>query len=75
MAKHPKRPRDRNQLAELIVDVSVGEVVDEPIPEETATSAARRRAAAREAKSRAKKLSSATREMIAIKAANARWKR
>ena len=26
MAKHPKRPRDPNQLAKLIVDITVGEV-------------------------------------------------
>lgn len=29
MATHPKRPRDVNQLAKLIVDISTGEVEDE----------------------------------------------
>ena len=28
MAKPPKRPRDPNQLAKLIVDISTGEVED-----------------------------------------------
>ena len=27
MAKHPKRPRDPNQLAKLIVDISTGEAL------------------------------------------------
>jgi hypothetical protein len=34
MAKHPKRPRDPNQLAKLIVDIATGQVEDrEPTPE------------------------------------------
>ena len=35
MTKHPKRPRDTNQLAKLMVDILTGEVEDrEPTPEE-----------------------------------------
>jgi len=35
MTKHPKRPRDPNQLAKLIVDIATGQVEDrEPTPEE-----------------------------------------
>ncbi|MGD0763504.1 MAG: RNA-binding protein [Roseiarcus sp.] len=35
MPKHPKRPRDANQLAKLMVDILTGEVEDrEPTPEE-----------------------------------------
>jgi hypothetical protein len=30
MPKHPKRPRDANQLAKLIVDLASGSVTDEP---------------------------------------------
>jgi hypothetical protein len=34
MNDHPKRPRDRAQLAKLIVDIATGEVEDrEPTPE------------------------------------------
>jgi hypothetical protein len=33
--KHPKRPRDPNQLGKLIVDIAVGQVEDRsPTPEE-----------------------------------------
>lgn len=31
MATRPKRPRDVNQLAKLIVDISTGEVEDKPL--------------------------------------------
>jgi hypothetical protein len=35
MVKHPKRPRDFNQAAKLVVDIACGEVADhEPTPEE-----------------------------------------
>jgi hypothetical protein len=35
MAKNPKRPRDPNQLAKLIVDIATGQIEDrEPTPEE-----------------------------------------
>jgi hypothetical protein len=35
MTAHPKRPRDPNQLAKLIIDIATGEVDDrEPTPEE-----------------------------------------
>ncbi len=29
MTKHPKRPRDPNQLAKLITDIATGEAEDE----------------------------------------------
>ena len=33
MSKHPKRPRDTNQLAKLMVDILTGQVEDrEPMP-------------------------------------------
>jgi hypothetical protein len=35
MAKRPKRPRDTNQLAKLMIDILTGQVQDrEPTPEE-----------------------------------------
>ena len=35
MAKHPKRPRDTNQLAKRMVDILTGQVEDrEPTPEQ-----------------------------------------
>jgi len=30
--KHPKRPRDPNQLGKLIVDLSVGETIEDQAP-------------------------------------------
>jgi hypothetical protein len=30
MAKHPKRPRDPNQLAKLVVDIAAGEAEMRP---------------------------------------------
>jgi hypothetical protein len=35
MAKKPKRPRDPNQLAKLIVDLVTGDVTEPPIPAPT----------------------------------------
>ena len=35
MTKHPRRPRDFNQAAKLVVDIASGQVEDrEPTPEE-----------------------------------------
>ncbi len=77
MAKHPKRPRDPNVLAKLIVDMSTGEVPnDSPSPgHETPEIAARRKWAKKGGKARAKKLSEQKRRQIAKKAAQARWTR
>jgi len=42
MAKHPKRPRDPNQLAKLIVDIASGAVKEpEPKPDTPAQEFAR----------------------------------
>ena len=73
-AKHPKRPRDPNVLAKLIVDMSVGEVPRDapPVPETPATQA-RRKGGLKGGKARAKKLSAAKRRRIAKNAAKARW--
>ena len=77
-SKHPKRPRDMNQLAKAIVDISVGEVPPDPDPDEGKNPAAvalGRLGGAKGGKARAAKLSKVERSAIAKKAAMARWKK
>lgn len=72
MAKKPKRPRDVNQLAKLIVDIATGDV-DEPsksVTEKRASEAGKRGGPAR-----ARSLSPEERSRIASVAAHARWKK
>ena len=74
MAKRPKRPRDPNQLAKLIVDISVGNMPqDPPTTPDSPLTVARRQAGMKGAKARGKKLSAKKRTAIAKKAARARW--
>ena len=74
MAKHPKRPRDPNQLAKLIVDMSTGEVPnDSPKGPGTPAIQARRKGGLKGGAARAKALSPRKRKAIAKKAARARW--
>jgi hypothetical protein len=73
MPKHPKRPRDPNQLAKLIVDLATGEATEDapaaPTPaQEFAKSGGLRGGAAR-----AKALTPERRQEIARKAAAKRW--
>jgi hypothetical protein len=76
MAKHPKRPRDPNQLAKLIVDISVGDAPRDPEPAiDTPATEARRKGGLKGGKARAKKLPPSKRKAIARKAARARWSR
>lgn len=63
--KTPKRPRDPNQLAKLMVDIATGEQ-DDSRPTEIDTGSAGGRA-------RAKALPKQRRTEIAQKAASARW--
>jgi hypothetical protein len=68
MAKKPQRPRDLNQLAKRIVDITTGEATDgapEPTPKE--------RRASKGGLGRAQALSADERSAIAKKAARARW--
>ena len=70
--RKPKRPRDPNQLAKLVVDLATGEKSD---PQETGFT---RRASAggkRGGKARAGKLTPEQRSEIARIAAEARWKK
>ena len=70
-----KRPRDPNQLAKMIVDMSTGEIPkDEPLQEKNpAAVALGRLGASKGGKARALKLSAKKRKEIAKKAAEARW--
>ena len=75
MAK-PKRPRDPNQLAKLIVDLSTSEIPHpHPNEKEAAVTAARRKGGLKGGKSRADVLTPEQRAKIASVAATARWKR
>ena len=74
MSKHPKRPRDPNQLGKMIVDLSVGEAkevfADDPPKNEAAAALGRMGG-----KARAEKMTPARRAEIARQAAAKRWKR
>lgn len=72
----PKRPRDANQLAKNIVDLSVGDVVeaDPDYGKNPAAVALGRLGGLKGGKARAKKLSPSRRSEIARIAAEARWK-
>ena len=72
-----KRPRDTNQLAKFIVDVTTGQV-EAPDPNAAKNPSARRFGALggkKGGKARADKLSPAERKAIAQKAAAARWRK
>jgi hypothetical protein len=75
--KKPKRPRDTNQLAKMIVDLSTGEAEEEKRPEREKNPAAvalGRLGGPKGGKARAEKLSPEKRTEIARKAAQSRWK-
>ncbi|MEE9413202.1 MAG: hypothetical protein V3V22_09155 [Methylococcales bacterium] len=75
----PKRPRDANQLAKFIVDLTTGDVQEEipPTPEEEgkdpAAVALGRKGGLVGGKARAEKLTPKERSDIAKRAADARW--
>lgn len=70
MAK-PKRPRDPNQLAKLIVELSTGEMQEPQIPKEPPKG---RAGGLKGGHARAIVLTPKQRKEIARKAAKARWK-
>lgn len=74
MAKGPKRPRDPNQLAKLMLDIVTGEVAD-PVSEKKKNPSKRRTGGKKGGKARAKKLTPEERSEIAKLAAQARWKK
>jgi hypothetical protein len=68
---NPKRPRDVNQLAKMIVDLTTGNpIVEEP---ESAKAKAGRLGGLKGGEARAKALTPKRRSEIAKKAAKARW--
>lgn len=75
MPNKPKRPRDANQLAKYIVDLSVGEVEedDQTKGKNKAAVELGRLGGLKGGKARAKKLSPEKRSAIAKKAVEARW--
>ncbi len=75
MATKPKRPRDPNQLAKLIVDIATGEVKDcDPDKgKDPAAVALGRKGGLKGGKARAASLSPTRRSAIAKKAAKSRW--
>lgn len=71
---NPKRPRDVNQLAKLIVDISTGNAPPEPpSTKNPAAVALGKLGGAKGGKARAAKLSAKRRKEIAKKAAAKRW--
>ena len=76
MPKNPKRPRDPNQLAKMIVDMSTGQlpVIVKPAKEKNAAAVALGRLGGlKGGKARAKALTKTQREDIAKLGAAARW--
>ena len=72
----PKRPRDPNQLAKLIVDISTGEAEDAVSEEKKRPQTKRGRVGGlKGGKARAKRLSRKDRTEIARLGAAARWKK
>jgi len=71
----PKRPRDANQLAKLVVDIATGEVELPKTDEgkDPAAVALGRKGGLKGGKARAEKLSSSRRAEIAKRAAAKRW--
>jgi len=73
----PKRPRDTNQLAKSIVDLTTGEAEEENPDEgkDPAAVALGRKGGLKGGKARATKLTPEQRSEIARLAAEARWKK
>lgn len=76
MRKHPKRPRDPNQLGKLIVDMATGEIPKDSVNDSDKNPhavALGKLGGSKGGKARAKKLSAERRREIAKKAADSRW--
>jgi hypothetical protein len=81
MPKHPKRPRDPNQLAKLVVDLLTGNATEESSEQpddsgkDPAAVALGRRGGLKGGAARAASLTPEQRQEIARKAAAKRWNR
>jgi hypothetical protein len=75
MSKHPKRPRDPNQLAKLIVDLAAGEVTESPPEPSTPAQEFARSGGLKGGAARRDALTPERRAEIARKAAAKRWGR
>lgn len=75
MTRTPKRPRDPNQLAKLILDIAIGETPGGNLNEgkDPAAVALGRKGGLNGGKARAKALTAEERSEIAKKAARSRW--
>lgn len=73
----PKRPRDTNQLAKSIVDITTGEAEEVNLDEgkDPAAVALGRKGGLKGGKARAANMTKEERSEAAKKAANARWKK
>lgn len=75
MTKTPKRPRDPNELARMIVGLATGETEEAAAPTPTAMSELGRAGGLKGGKARAAALTPEQRSEIAKKAAAKRWAR
>jgi hypothetical protein len=73
MAKHPKRPRDPNQLGKLIVDLSTGDASEPPPVRLSAAAEFARSGGLKGGKARAAALTPQRRREISKDAAKKRW--
>ena len=74
-SKHPKRPRDPNQLGKLVVELSTGEAHEVAPAPDTPAVAFARLGGLKGGAARAATLSEDERKQIAKKAAKTRWAR
>ena len=75
MSKNPKRPRDVNQLARMVVDMATGTLEDGQKSESNPMSALGRSGGLKGGVARSASLTPEQRSMIAQRAAVARWKK
>ncbi len=73
-AKTPKRPRDPNQLAKLVIDIASGERNDGQASGKSEMAILGRAGGLKGGKARAEKISPERRAEIARRAAEARWR-
>lgn len=75
MARNPKRPKDPNQLAKMIIDIGSGEIQNDGDSELSPMAALGRVGGQKGGKARADNLSAERRAEIAQQAAAARWRK